>query len=45
MQSLTFFENADRDVQPELLIPAPWDDVRRFFIDQVRALSRRWLGI
>ena len=43
VQSLAFFENADRDVQPELLIPVPWDDVRGFFIDQARALSRRRL--
>jgi hypothetical protein len=44
VESLTLFDNADRDVQPDLLLETPWDQVRGFFLAQVRDLSQRWLG-
>ena len=44
MESLVLFENADRDLQPDLLIGLPWEQVRQFFIDQARDLGRAWFG-
>ena len=38
------FENADRDLQPDLLIGTPWPEVRQVFIAQARALGERWFG-
>lgn len=43
-ESLVLFDSADRDVQPELLVSLPWEQVRQFFIDQARDLGQRWFG-
>lgn len=44
IESLVLFENADRDLQPDLLIDVPWSDVRAFFVAQARAIGASWLG-
>jgi len=44
VESMVFFENADRDLQPELLIELPWQQVKQFFVDQARGLGRTWFG-
>ncbi|MBN1579809.1 MAG: nucleotidyl transferase AbiEii/AbiGii toxin family protein [Anaerolineae bacterium] len=44
LESMVLFDNADRDVQPDLLIDVPWERVRHFFIEQARALGERWFG-
>ena len=44
VESMVLFENADIDVQPELLISVAWDDVKRFFLDEARALGNAWFG-
>lgn len=44
VESMVLFENADRDVQPDLLIQTPWEEVKEFFIAQARALGERWFG-
>ena len=44
VESMVLFENADRDVQPDLLIQVPWEEVREFFVAQARALGERWFG-
>jgi len=44
VESLVLFEDADRDVQPDLLIDLPWEKVRQFFIAQARALGQVWFG-
>ena len=44
VESLVLFENADRDVQPELLVDAPWERVRRFFLTEAQALGQEWFG-
>ncbi len=41
---LTFFDNADIDEQPDLLIPVAWEAVKEFFVAQARALRREWFG-
>lgn len=42
LESITLFDNADRDVQPELFDQTPWDHVKQFFIDQAHLLSHHW---
>jgi hypothetical protein len=44
VESLVLFENADRDVQPNLLINVPWEQVRQFFTIQAQALGQSWFG-
>jgi hypothetical protein len=44
VESMVLFENADRDLQPELLIELPWEQVKQFFVDQARALGQTWFG-
>ena len=44
VESLVLFEKADRDLQPDLLIDLPWEQVRQSFIAQAQALGRTWLG-
>jgi hypothetical protein len=43
-ESMVSFENADEDLQPDLLIDVPWEQVKRFFIAQARSLGEMWLG-
>ena len=42
IESLVMFESADRDLQPDLLIDLPWEQVRQFFIAQARDLGQIW---
>jgi predicted nucleotidyltransferase component of viral defense system len=44
VESMVLFENADRDLQPDLLIDTPWPEVQQFFIAQARALGERWFA-
>ncbi|MBI3913145.1 MAG: nucleotidyl transferase AbiEii/AbiGii toxin family protein [Chloroflexi bacterium] len=39
------FDNADRDVQPDLLIPVEWDQVKRYFLDQARQIGKNWFDL
>ena len=42
LEALLQFDNADRDLQPEMLADLPWENVRLFFVQQVRALGADW---
>jgi hypothetical protein len=42
VESMASFENADRDVMPEVLKDMPWDEVKAFFIAQVKRLGKTW---
>ena len=44
LESLTLFENADRDLQPMLIKPVPWEEVKSFFIQQGKNLAKTWFG-
>ena len=44
LESMMLFDNADRDVQPELFDNIPWDEVKQFFIEQAHLLSSSWFG-
>ena len=41
-RGLTFFDVADRQIDPDLLIDLTWDTVKSFFIDQAKRLAREW---
>ncbi len=43
VESLVFFDNADRDVQPQLLMETPWEEVKAFFRAEACRLSQVWL--
>jgi len=42
LESMTLFENADRDFQPILSDFVPWEMVRSFFIQQAKLLANIW---
>ena len=42
VESLVLFENADRDLQPHLLIELPWSQVRDFFIQTAQQFGQSW---
>ncbi len=44
LESLVLFDNADRDVQPDLLVPVPWAQVRDFFVAQGKRLGYAWFS-
>lgn len=44
VESMVLFENADRDLQPDLLIETPWSEIRQFFVKQAQALGQSWFG-
>ena len=44
IESLVLFDNADRDVQPDLLIDLPWEQVRQSFVDLARDFGESWFG-
>lgn len=44
VEGMVQFENADRDVQPEMLQIVPWEDVREFFTEQAKQLGQQWFG-
>ncbi|HKZ82121.1 MAG TPA: nucleotidyl transferase AbiEii/AbiGii toxin family protein [Anaerolineae bacterium] len=41
-RGLTFFDVADKQAGPDLLIELTWDVVKSFFIDQSKRLAREW---
>ena len=44
LESITLFDVADDDAQPDLLVEAPWSLVKQFFLDLARRLGREWFG-
>jgi len=42
LEGLLQFDNADRDLQPEMLADLPGDNVRRFFVEQGKILGGDW---
>lgn len=43
LRSLRYFEDAEKDPAPEMLVSVDWDQVRRFFIDEVKRLAGKLL--
>ena len=44
LESMTLFDNADRDRQLELFEETAWDEVKQTFLQQAARLSRSWFG-
>ncbi|GAB4443749.1 MAG: nucleotidyl transferase AbiEii/AbiGii toxin family protein [Anaerolineae bacterium] len=44
VEGLVFFDNADRDFQPVMLVDVAWEEVRQFFIQQAQDLAQSWFG-
>ncbi len=44
LKYVVLFDNADRDVQPDLIIPVEWSAVKEFFANQVKQLSQKQFG-
>lgn len=44
VESLVLFDNADRDLQPDLLVDLPWEQVKQFFIAEAQTLGQDWFG-
>jgi hypothetical protein len=44
LKSLTDFRQAEADEMPEMVKRASWDEVKRFFIAQAKALGWEWFG-
>jgi hypothetical protein len=42
LEGLLQFDNADRDLQPEMLADLPWENVRRYFVEQGKLLGGDW---
>jgi hypothetical protein len=40
LRSLTFFDDAESEAMPELLAPATWEEMRRFFREEAARLFR-----
>jgi hypothetical protein len=38
LKSLTFFEDAEKDAMPDMLVPFQWDDAKRFFLRETPKL-------
>jgi hypothetical protein len=43
VKRLTYFENAEQDIDPTLLQPARWELVKKYFIDQAKDIAHGWL--
>jgi hypothetical protein len=35
LKALSYFEDAEKDPLPELLVPTSWEEIKRFFVQQV----------
>jgi Nucleotidyl transferase AbiEii toxin, Type IV TA system len=44
VEGLLQFDNADRDLQPEMLVDLTWENVKRIFIEQSKALGSDWFN-
>ncbi len=43
VKRLAYFENADQDVDPTLLLPVSWLGVKEYFTEQAKVIGRGWL--
>jgi predicted nucleotidyltransferase component of viral defense system len=44
VKRLTYFENAEQDIDPTLLQPAAWEMVKEYFREQAKDIGRGWLA-
>jgi hypothetical protein len=43
VKRLVFFENAEQDIDPPLLLPATWQAVKEYFTRQAKEIGKSWL--
>ena len=43
VKRLVYFENAEADLDPVLLEPVSWNDVKKFFVRQAKEIGEGWL--
>jgi hypothetical protein len=41
LKSLTYFEDAEGEVMPKMLIPLSWEEVKKFFAQEVKNLGKK----
>ncbi|MEW5799309.1 MAG: nucleotidyl transferase AbiEii/AbiGii toxin family protein [Bacteroidota bacterium] len=39
MRSVTYFEDAEREIMPEMLIECDWESIKQFFVTEVKKLQ------
>lgn len=44
IKSMTYFEEADNDVMPEMLVKISWNDVKSFFVSESARLGKIYLS-
>jgi predicted nucleotidyltransferase component of viral defense system len=44
VKRLVYFENAEQDVEPQMLSPVTWEQVKNFFTAQSKDIANRWLA-
>ena len=44
LEAILQFKNADRDLQPELVVDFPWEKVKQFFVAQAKILGKEWFN-
>lgn len=42
LRALVYFEDADKEPMPKILVPLDWKEVKKFFQNQIFHLSREW---
>jgi hypothetical protein len=43
LEHMLAFENADRDVQPQMIEEVSWEEVRQYFMTRAASLGKTWL--
>jgi len=44
LEAILQFKNADRDLQPELIVDFPWEKIKQFFVGQAKILGKEWFN-
>lgn len=44
VKRLVYFKNAEQDIDPQLLAPVTWEQVKEYFIKQSRDIAADWLS-
>jgi predicted nucleotidyltransferase component of viral defense system len=44
VKRLTYFENAEQDLDPTLLQSVSWETVKKYFMEQAKEIGRGWLA-
>ena len=43
IKSLTYFDEADQDIMPEMIKPVKWSEVKKYFIEEQRKIAKELL--